>query len=176
VGGRRPGLKWARGDAEIAGLDPAAPRHCAARRPIKGDLVLSDGQQQLSLAFVERDRPYQAYEYAVLVTNLDHELLTLGPTLPRSGRLREQLRRAQKPVGLGRLHQAGPASLPARGQERGTYLQRVELVSRLANPKARLEAITSRPFLLYAIFSITTLTTASVCPAWLLLRPSGAMC
>jgi len=48
------------------------------RRPITGHLLLSDEQQQLALAFAEPQRAYKAYEYAVLVTNLDHELLTLA--------------------------------------------------------------------------------------------------
>ncbi|MBI4190640.1 MAG: hypothetical protein HY525_08885 [Betaproteobacteria bacterium] len=39
---------------------------------------MTDENQQLSLAFVEPERAYKAYEYAVLVTNLDHELLTIA--------------------------------------------------------------------------------------------------
>ena len=45
------------------------------RRPVKGDLVLTGEQQQLSLAFVEPKRAYRAHEYAVLITNLEHELV-----------------------------------------------------------------------------------------------------
>ena len=40
-------------------------------------MLLAD-EQQLSLAFVEKDRPAKAYEYAVLVSDLDYELRTIA--------------------------------------------------------------------------------------------------
>lgn len=53
------------------------------RRPLQGEMVRAqevDGQQVLG--FIEADRKggkrITGYEYAVLVTNLDHEILSLG--------------------------------------------------------------------------------------------------
>ena len=40
-------------------------------------MLLSDGSQGI-LAFVETDVPARRYEYAVMVTDLKHELLTLA--------------------------------------------------------------------------------------------------
>lgn len=53
------------------------------RRPIKGEIMLAgeDNGQQL-LGFIEADRrsgkEITGYEYAVLVTNTDYEILSLG--------------------------------------------------------------------------------------------------
>ena len=40
------------------------------RRALQGEVLLTD-EQQLSLAFVEKDVPAKSHEYAVLVTDLD---------------------------------------------------------------------------------------------------------
>jgi len=47
------------------------------RRALQGEMLLSDESQGI-LAFVETDVPAKRYEYAVLVTDLKHELLTLA--------------------------------------------------------------------------------------------------
>ena len=44
------------------------------RRPLIGETLLCESEGQLQLAFVEKERPVKGYEYAVLVTNLAHEL------------------------------------------------------------------------------------------------------
>ena len=54
-------------------------------------------------------------------------------------------------MGLGRLHDPRLAPLPIDGPRGGAGLQLVELVCTAGPPKARLEAITSRPLLLTGI-------------------------
>lgn len=53
-------------------------RIIALRRPIVGDVLLATDTPQLELAFVEFDRPAKRYEYAVLVTDLPHEICALA--------------------------------------------------------------------------------------------------
>lgn len=60
------------------------------RRPLQGEMVLAqedDGQQVLG--FIEADRKggkrITGYEYAVLVTNLDHEILSVGRRTEHAG-------------------------------------------------------------------------------------------
>ena len=72
------------------------------------------------LGFVEANVPAKRYEYAVLVTDLNHALLTI----------------AQLAVAL--------------------VYNWWSLFVRLGNPKAHLEAITSRPFLLSSVARHTT--------------------
>lgn len=72
------------------------------------------------LGFVEANVPAKRYEYAVLVTDLNHALLTI----------------AQPAVAL--------------------VYNWWSLFVRLGNPKAHLEAITSRPFLLSSVARRTT--------------------
>jgi Transposase DDE domain group 1 len=121
------------------------------RRPIKGDLVLSDEQQQLSLAFGEPDRPYKAYEYAVLVTNLDHELLTLAQLYRDRADAENSFDELKNQWGWGGYTTQDLHRCRLAAKNVALIYNWWSWFVRLANPKARLEAITSRPFLLYAI-------------------------
>ena len=56
------------------------------------------------------------------------------PALPRPLRLRERLRRAEEPVGLGRLHHARHAPQPSHRASGGAGLQLVELVRARGQP------------------------------------------
>src|SRR5207249_1105660 len=121
------------------------------RRPVKGDLLLSDEQQQLSLAFVEPRRPYQAYEYAVLVTNLPHELLTMAQLYRDRADCENSFDELKNQWGWGGYTTHGLHRCRLAAKNVALIYNWWSWFVRLANPKARLEAITSRPFLLYAI-------------------------
>ncbi len=54
-------------------LEPSR-RIVVLRRPLIGETLLCENEEQLQLAFVEKERPIKGYEYAVLVTDLSHEL------------------------------------------------------------------------------------------------------
>ena len=41
------------------------------RRPLIGETLLCENEEQLQLAFVEQERPVKGYEYAVRVTDLE---------------------------------------------------------------------------------------------------------
>ena len=69
---------------------PAERRVVVLRRALRGEMLLAseDGGQGL-LGFLEADRKtgkqVTGHEYAVLVTNLDHDILALGQLYPVSG-------------------------------------------------------------------------------------------
>ena len=44
------------------------------RRPLIGETLLCENEEQLQLAFVEKERPIRGYEYAVLATDLSQKL------------------------------------------------------------------------------------------------------
>ena len=121
------------------------------RRPVRGELLLTDEKQQLSLAFVEPDRAYKAYEYAVLVTNLEHELLAIAHLYRDRADCENSFDELKNQWGWGgyTTHDLHRCRLAAKNV--ALIYNWWSWFVRLANPKARLEAITSRPFLLYAI-------------------------
>jgi Transposase DDE domain group 1 len=121
------------------------------RRALKGELLLSDEQQQLSLAFVEPDRPYKAYEYAVLVSNLPHELLTLAQLYRDRADCENSFDELKNQWGWGGYTTQDLHRCRLAAKNVALVYNWWSWFVRLANPKARLEAITSRPFLLYAI-------------------------
>lgn len=65
------------GEIKLSGWGESR-RICALRRPLSGDVLLADDAQQLGLAFVESDCPAKRYEYAVLVTDLHHDVCALA--------------------------------------------------------------------------------------------------
>ena len=87
-------------------------RAIVLRRRMRGTLTASvtdHGQQKLP--FVEVGADAEVYEYGVLVTSLDEESRSLA-SCTRSRRCGKYFRRAEKPMGLGRLHHARPRALP----------------------------------------------------------------
>jgi hypothetical protein len=127
------------------------------RRRVKGGLVAEtkgDDQQQ-ALHFVDSSDKVKLWEYAVLVTNADYSLEAMGQ-LYRD--------RADCENGFDELkNQWGWGGYTTHDQERCNLSARaVALVYnwwswyvRLAHPKARLEAITSRPMLLSGVARLT---------------------
>jgi hypothetical protein len=122
------------------------------RRLAKGLAVAErNGQGQLCLGFAEVGKNREVYEYAVLVTSLDAEILSLGQ-LYRD--------RADCENNFDELkNQWGWAGFTTRDIKRCQIMARIgalvfdwwNLFVRLANPDRHLEAITSRPLLLHAI-------------------------
>ena len=79
AGGLAPsgtGLGRPRGRAQLSGWS-CQRRVVVLRREFQGEALLADESQGI-LAFVEANVPSKRYEYAVLVTDLNHELLTLA--------------------------------------------------------------------------------------------------
>ncbi len=130
-------------------------RRCQAealslRRRLKEGMAIAgcDGASQLALSFVDIGPGADAYEYGVLVTSLDEEVLTLAQ-LYRD--------RADSENPFDELkNQWGWAGFTTRDLARCQLMARFialvynwwSLFVRLAEPDKHLEAITSRPLLL----------------------------
>jgi Transposase DDE domain group 1 len=141
-----------------------ARRVVVLRRSVKGDLLgeaqpagrgAQRQQHQHSLQFADPRQPVKIWEYAVLISNTDYELEAIGQ-LYRD--------RADCENGFDELkNQWAWGGYTTRDMERCNLSARaVALVYnwwswyvRLAHPKARLEAITSRPLLLAGVARLT---------------------
>lgn len=148
-------------DAELALTSwSRARRVVVLRRAVKGELVAEPkagkrAKRQASLQFAEPLHPVTLWEYTVLVTNADFALEAIGQ-LYRD--------RADCENGFDELkNQWGWGGYTTQDMERCNLSARaVGLVYnwwswyvRLAQPKTRLEAITSRPLLLSGIARLT---------------------
>jgi hypothetical protein len=134
----------------------ATRRVVVLRRPLQGEMLLAqdDSGQQL-LGFIEADRKagkrITGYEYAVLVTNLDHEILSLGQLYRDRADAENTFDELKNQWGWGGFttHDLHRCQLSARGV--ALIYNWWSLFVRLAKPEARLEAITSRPWLMSSV-------------------------
>ena len=133
-----------------------ARRVVVLRRPLKGELLLaSEDAGQGLLGFVEVDRKTGkrtiGYETAVLVTNLDHEILTLGQLYRDRADAENAFDELKNQWGWSgyTTHDLHRCQLSARAV--ALVYNWWSLFVRLANPQARREAITSRPWLMSAV-------------------------
>ena len=126
------------------------------RRPLTGEIMVAgdDAGQQL-LAFVEADRKagkaITGYEYAVLVTNTDYEILSLGQLYRDRADAENAFDELKNQWGWGGFttHDLHRCQLAARAV--ALVYNWWSLFVRLAHPQARREAITSRPWLMSAV-------------------------
>ena len=126
-------------------------RIVALRRPLMGDVLLSAQAPQLELAFVESDRPAKRYEYAVLVTDLPYDVCALAQLYRDRADAENVFDELKNQWGWGgyMTHDIKRCRLTAEAV--ALIYNWWSLFVRLANPDARLEAITSRPFLLSGV-------------------------
>ena len=126
------------------------------RRALQGEIILSgedDGQQVL--AFIEADKKagkrITGYEYAVLVTNTDYEILTLGQLYRDRADAENAFDELKNQWGWGGFttHDLHRCQLAARAV--ALIYNWWSLFVRLAHPQARCEAITSRPWLMSSV-------------------------
>jgi hypothetical protein len=134
------------------------------RRPLQGEmLVAQDEHGQQLLGFVEADRQggkrITGYEYAVLVTNLDHEVLSLGQLYRDRADAENTFDELKNQWGWGGFttHDLHRCQLSARAvaliydRRKSLWDNWWSLFVRLASPEARREAITSRPWLMSSV-------------------------
>ena len=148
---------WEGKDGELALLGWTGKRRVVVlRRPLAGEIVLTgeaDGQQVL--AFVEADRragkSITGYEYAVLVTNTDYEVLSLAQLYRDRADAENAFDELKNQWGWGGFttHDLHRCQLAARAV--ALVYNWWSLFVRLANPEARREAITSRPWLMTSV-------------------------
>ena len=128
-----------------------ARRVVVLRRPLAGEVLLADESEQMALAFIEAERPVKRYEYSVLVTDLPFAV----PALAQLYRDRADSENAFDEL----KNQWGWGGFTTQDLKRCRFAALTvslvynwwSLFVRLANPTARMEAITSRPFLLSAV-------------------------
>lgn len=124
------------------------------KRPIRGEILLDD--QQLNLAFIEMEDGVRKYEYQVLVTSLDEELLTIAQHYRDRGDCENCFDELKNQWGWG--------GFTTNDLHRCQIVSRLvalvynwwSLFVRLINPDQHHEAITSRPLMLQAIGRKTT--------------------
>ena len=143
------------GELQLTGWE-ASRRVVVLRRPLQGEILIAgedDGQQLL--AFVEADRKagkgITGYEYAVLVTNTDYAILGLGQLYRDRADAENAFDELKNQWGWGGFttHDLHRCQLAARTV--ALVYNWWSLFVRLANPKARREAITSRPWLMSSV-------------------------
>ena len=126
------------------------------RRPLKNEILIAQADDgQGLLGFVEADRQAgkraTGYEYAVLVTNLAHEVLSLGQLYRDRADAENAFDELKNQWGWGGFttHDLHRCQLSARAV--ALIYNWWSLFVRLANPAARREAITSRPWLMSSV-------------------------
>jgi hypothetical protein len=120
------------------------------RRELKGEVLLTQ-EKQLELAFIEGEIETKRYEYAVLVTSLVDEVLAIAQLYRDRADAENGFDELKNQWGWGGfmtkdLHRCRLSALAV-----GLVYNWWSLFVRLAHPKGRLEATTSRPLLLAAI-------------------------
>jgi Transposase DDE domain group 1 len=143
------------GSLRLTGWE-AARRVVVLRRPLQGEvLVAQEDNGQGLLGFIEADRKTgkrtTGYEYAVLVSNLDHAILSLGRLYRDRADAENAFDELKNQWGWGGFttHDLHRCQLSTRAV--ALIYNWWSLFVRLANPQARREAITSRPWLMSSV-------------------------
>ena len=124
------------------------------KRPIRGDVLLTDGQ--LNLAFIETENGIKKYEYQVLVTSLPDELLAVAQHYRDRGDCENCFDELKNQWGWG--------GFTTKDLQRCRIISRLvalvynwwSLYARLLNPDKHHEATTSRPLMLQSVGRKTT--------------------
>lgn len=155
-GWHQAGQGWEGKDGEVK-LDgwSRARRVVVLRRAFRGEALLADESQGV-LDFVEVNIPAKRYEYAVLVTDLDHELLTIAQLYRDRADSENTFDELKNQWGWGGFTTQDLARCRLSALAVALIYNWWSLFVRLGNPQARMEAITSRPFLLSAVARQTT--------------------
>ena len=103
------------------------------------------------LGFIEEEGPVQRYEYAVLVTSLTHETRTVAQLYRDRGVGENSFDELKNPWGWGGFATQDLHRCQLTARAVALAYNWWSLFVRLAHPKARLEAVTSRPLLLAGI-------------------------
>lgn len=125
------------------------------RRALYGEVLLTD-ENQLRLAFVEKDVPAKGYEYAVLVTDLTYDAHAIAQLYRDRADAENAFDELKNQWGWGGFTTHDLKRCRFSAMTVALAYNWWSLFVRLAHPKARLEAITSRPFLLSGIARLTS--------------------
>jgi hypothetical protein len=125
------------------------------RRALKGEVLLTD-KRQIQLAFVEKDVAVKGYEYAVLVTDLAYDMRAITQLYRDRGDAENAFDELKNQWGWGGFTTHDLKRCRFTAMTVALAYNWWSLFVRLAHPKARLEAITSRPLLLSGIGRLTS--------------------
>lgn len=133
-----------------------ARRVVVLRRPLQGEmLAVAEEDGQLCLGFIEAGRRtgkrITGYEYAVLVTNLDYEILTLGQLYRDRADAENAFDELKNQWGWGGFTTQDLHRCQLSARAVALIYNWWSLFVRLAHPDARREAITSRPWLMSSV-------------------------
>lgn len=150
------GFDAVEGELRLAGWSRSR-RVVVLRRRVKGSLAAEtsgEGQQQ-ALHFVDSSDKVKLWEYAVLVTNADHTLEAIGQLYRDRADCENGFDELKNQWGWGgyTTHDLERCNLSARAV--ALIYNWWSWYVRLAHPKTRLEAITSRPMLLSGVTRLT---------------------
>jgi hypothetical protein len=126
------------------------------RRKLKGNLVAAvGGREQLRLGFAEIEGDGGLYEYAVLVTALDAEALSIAQLYRDRADCENGFDELKNQWGWGGFTTRDLARCKLAAQTVALVYNWWSIFTRLAAPDKHLEAITSRPLLLAGIAECT---------------------
>jgi hypothetical protein len=151
------GQGWEGKDGRLRLSGWQAPRRVVVlRRPLKGEVLIAQDQHgQHWLRFIEADRKtgkrITGYEYAVLVTNTDYEILSLGQLYRDRADAENAFDELKNQWGWGGFTTQDLHRCQLSARAVALIYNWWSLFVRLAHPKARREAITSRPWLLASV-------------------------
>lgn len=148
------GWQGQEGTIQLTGWSRAR-RIVILRRALQGEVLLTD-ESQLRLAFVEKDVPAKGYEYAVLVTDLGYQTRAIAQLYRDRGDAENAFDELKNQWGWGGFTTHDLKRCRFSAMTVALAYNWWSLFVRLAHPAARLEAITSRPFLLSGIGRMTT--------------------
>jgi len=148
------GWQGREGSIQLSGWSRAR-RIVILRRALQGEVLLTDAQQ-LQLAFVEKEVPAKGYEYAVLVTDLAYDTRAIAQLYRERADAENAFDELKNQWGWGGFTTHDLKRCRFSAMTVALAYNWWSLFVRLAHPKARLEAITSRPFLLSGIGRLTS--------------------
>jgi hypothetical protein len=144
------GWEGKQGELTLTGWSRAR-RTVVLRRPLVGEVLLADESEQMTLAFIETEQGVKRYEYAVLVTDLPHDVAALAQLYRDRADSENAFDELKNQWGWGGFTTQDLKRCRFAAMTVALVYNWWSLFVRLANPRARMEAITSRPFLLSAV-------------------------
>ncbi len=123
------------------------------RRKLKDDVVLSNEQKnlQLQLAFIDVTAPVEKYEYAVLVTSLSDEVLSIAQHYRDRADIENVFDEMKNQWSWGGYTTQDLARCQLMARISALVFNWWSLFAGLAFPDKHAEAITTRPMLLHAV-------------------------
>lgn len=123
------------------------------RRRVKGALAMSSNEAsgQQTLSFIEAGADAEVYEYSVLATSLDEELVSFGQLYRDRGDSENIFDELKNQWGWGGFVTQDLARCRLAARMVALFYDWWNIFVRLVEPDRHLEAITSRPLLLHAI-------------------------